>query len=142
MARSKRGAKKATKKRATKKAAHPRAPQALLAGSQRVYWSPRSGSGKKKNPGGVFERESGDYGILLAEDAAGWHWWVSDETGLTMAAASLKPEKGEDAAMRAAKRAIGKYEERKYPARVAKPAKPGKSGSRKRARLPSILTRI
>lgn len=144
MARARR-AKKATKKKAKRRPARPRAPQSVLAGRTRVYWSVRGGTRKKKNPAGIAEQEQGDYSILAAEDSQGWHWWASDETGRTMAAASLKPEKDEESALRAAKRAIKKYEARQYPARGVKPGKPGKSGSqggRQRRRLPSILTRV
>ena len=142
MARARRrAAKKATKKKAKRRPSRPRAPQSVLAGRPRVYWSPRGGQGKKKNPGGIAEQEQGDYSIIAAEDSHGWHWWASDETGRTMAAASTKPEKDEVSAFRSAKRAIKKYEARVYPARGAKPAKKAAGGG-KRTRLPSILTRI
>ena len=136
MARARRRAKKATKKKAKRRPSQPRAPQSLLAGRPRIYWSPRGGQGKKKNPGG-----EGDYSIMAAQDSQGWHWWASDESGRTMAAASIKPEKDEESAFRAAKRAIRKYEARVYPGRGAKPAKKAAGGA-KRTRLPSILTRI
>ena len=143
MARARR-AKKAPKKKAKRRPARPRAPQSVLAGRKRVYWSARGGTGKKKNPAGIAEQEQGDYAILAAEDSHGWHWWASDEAGRTMAAASLKPEKDEVSAFRAAKRAIRKYETRVYPARGVKPAKQaaGGRGGKTRTRLPSILTRI
>lgn len=139
MARARRRAKKATKKKAKRRPSRPRAPQSLLAGRPRVYWSPRGGQGKKKNPAGEQE---GDYSILAAQDSHGWHWWASDEAGRTMAAASIKPEKDEESALRAAKRAIKKYEARVYPARGVKPAKKAGARGAKRTRLPSILTRI
>ena len=138
MARARRRAKKATKKKAKRRPSRPRAPQAILAGRPRIYWSPRGGQGKKKNPA----PEEGDYSIMAAEDAHGWHWWASDETGRTMAAASIKPERDEESAFRAAKRAIRKYESRVYPTRGAKPAKKATGRGAKRTRLPSILTRI
>jgi hypothetical protein len=100
-----------------------------------IYWSVR-GTGRRANP-----ESPGDYAIIAAPDDQGWHWWASDERGQHLAAASTKPEADEEAAIAAAKRAIRKYDARTY----AKPKKAGKKATKassKRARLPSILTRI
>lgn len=100
-----------------------------------IYWSIR-GTGRRANP-----ESAGDYAIIAAPDEYGWHWWVSDERAQRLAAASTKPEGDEEAAARAAKRAIRRYDAIAY----AKPEKKaGKKTSKtsKRTRLPSILTRI
>jgi len=98
----------------------------------------RSGWGANPQP-------AGDYAIFAASDDAGWHWWVTDERGGGLAAASAKPYRSETAAISAAKRAGRVHDARVYaPAAAAAAAAKKKKSSRGggRTRLPSVLTRF
>jgi len=116
-----------------------------------VYWSAR---GLGRRTGRMTRTRSGwganpapppgDYAIFAASDDAGWHWWVTDERGGGLAAASAKPYRSETAAISAAKRAARVHDARVYaPAAAAAAAKKKKSSrGGGRTRLPSVLTRF
>jgi hypothetical protein len=100
-----------------------------------VYWSIR-GTGRRRNPD-----LPGDYAIVVAPDDYGYHWWASDESGQRLAAASTKPEGDEEAAVRAAKKAIRRYEERTYGGKpkATKGRKKKDSQTKRKRSLSSIL---
>jgi hypothetical protein len=97
-----------------------------------VYWSVR-GVGRRKNP-------THDYALFVADDPAGWHFWVKDEKSNGLAAASSRVYRSEAAALSAAKRAARSHHERTYGTKPK--AKDPTGGRRGKGRLPSILTRI
>jgi hypothetical protein len=102
-----------------------------------IYWSIR-GTGRRRNPDDL-----GDYAIVASQDESGWHWWASDERKMRPAAASTKPAPDEESAVRAAKRAIRRYEARVYPPKK-EPAKGKKQKTAKAGRrsVASILRRL
>ena len=102
-----------------------------------IYWSIR-GTGKRRNPD-----NPGDYAIVASQDETGWHWWASDERAMKPAAASTKPAPDEESAIRAAKRAIRRYDERAHPAKkTASKGKKTKTAKAGRRSVASILRRL